>query len=96
MLDWFDSDGRRFVLGIPNAPELGDPRGLTEREHQVATYAARGESGKMIGYRLGISKASVSTALEGAMHKLHVKTKPQLAEKMRGFAQELRDPADVT
>lgn len=96
MLDWFDSDGRRFVLGIPNAPELGDPRGLTEREHQVATYAARGESGKMIGYRLGISKATVSTALDGAMHKLHVKTKPQLAEKMRGFARELRDPADAT
>ena len=96
MLDWFDSDGRRFVLGIPNAPELGDPRGLTEREHQVATYVALGESGKMIGYRLGISKATVSNALDGAMRKLHVKTQPQLAEKMRGFARELRDPADAT
>ncbi len=91
MLDWFDSDGRRFVLGIPNPPELGDPRGLTEREHQVATYAALGESGKLIGYRLGISKATVSNALDGAMHKLGVKTQPQLAEKMRGFARPFSD-----
>jgi len=91
MLDWFDSDGRRFVLGIPNPPELGDPRGLTEREHQVATYAALGESGKLIGYRLGVSKATVSGALDGAMHKLGVKTQPQLAEKMRGFARRFSD-----
>jgi DNA-binding CsgD family transcriptional regulator len=91
MLDWFDSDGRRFVLGIPNPPELGDPRGLTEREHQVATYAALGESGKLIGYRLGVSKATVSNALDGAMHKLGVKTQPQLAGKMRGFTQQFSD-----
>ncbi|MDH3655146.1 MAG: hypothetical protein OEN21_12815 [Myxococcales bacterium] len=71
MLDWFDSDGRRFVLGIPNPPELGDPRGLTEREHQVATYAALGESGKLIGYRLGVSKAELSgSALARRMQSL--------------------------
>lgn len=86
MVDWFDSDGRRFVLGIPNAPDLGDPRGLTERELQVATYTALGESGKLIGYRLGVSKGTVSNALHAAMQKLGVKTQPQLAEKMRGFA----------
>ena len=47
MVDWFDSDQRRFVLAGPNPPELGNPRGLTERELQVATYAALGESGKL-------------------------------------------------
>jgi len=85
MLDWFDSDGRRFVLGIPNPPALGDPRGLTEREHQVATYAALGETGKLIGYRLGLSKATVSNALDSAMRKLSAKTQPELVAKMRGF-----------
>jgi len=85
MVDWFDSDGRRFVLGIPNGPDLGDPRGLTERELQVAMYAALGESGKLISYRLGVSKGTVSNALDGAMRKLDVKTQPQLVEKMRGF-----------
>jgi DNA-binding NarL/FixJ family response regulator len=86
MVDWFDSDQRRFVLAVPNPPELGDPRGLTERELQVATYAALGESGKLISYRLGMSKSTVSNALDAAMRKLAVKTQPQLAEKMRGLA----------
>ena len=85
MLDWFDSDERRFVLAVPNPPDLGDPRGLTERELQVATYAALGETGKLIGYRLGLSKATVSNALDAAMRKLSAKTQPELVAKMRGF-----------
>jgi DNA-binding CsgD family transcriptional regulator len=85
LVDWFDTDGRRFVLAKPNAPNLGDPRGLTERELQVATYAARGESGKIIGYRFGISPQRVSTLLNSAMRKFSVKTQPQLVEKLRGL-----------
>ncbi len=91
MVDWFDSDHRRYVLAIPNAPDLGDPRGLSERELQVATYAALGESGKLISYRLGVSKGTVSNALVAAMRKLGVRTKPQLAEKMRGFTKHFGD-----
>lgn len=85
IVDWFDSDGRRFVLARPNAPNLGDPRGLTEREHQVVTYASHGESSKLISYRLGISKQRVSKLLHDSMHKLGVKTTAQLVEKMRAF-----------
>lgn len=95
MVDWFDSGGRRFVLGVPNPPDLGDPRGLTKRELQVATYAALGESGKLIGYRLGLTRVSVSNALQGAMHKLGVKTQPQLAGKMRGFTQHFGRPSET-
>jgi hypothetical protein len=40
LVDWFDTDGRRFVLAKPNAPNLGDPRGLTERELAYLDYAA--------------------------------------------------------
>lgn len=85
LVDWFDTDGRRFVLAKPNVPNIGDPRGLTEREAHVATYAAHGETGKLIGYRLGFSKSTVSRALDSAMHKLAVKTQAQLVEKMRGL-----------
>ena len=74
LVDWFDTDGRRFVLARPNAPDLGDPRGLTERELQVVTYAAQGESGKLIGYRFGLSQGHVSTLLKSGMRKLGVKT----------------------
>jgi DNA-binding CsgD family transcriptional regulator len=86
LVDWFDTDGRRFVLAKPNAPNLSDPRGLTEREAQVATYAALGESSKIIGYRFGISPQRVSTLRTTAMRKLGVKTPAQLVEKLRGFA----------
>ena len=72
LLDWFDTDGRRFVIAKRNAPNIGDPRGLTEREAQVVTYAALGESGKIIGYRFGLSTSSVSSSLMAAMHKLGV------------------------
>jgi DNA-binding CsgD family transcriptional regulator len=85
LVDWFDTDGRRFVLAKPNMPNLGDPRGLTEREHQVVTYAARGESSKLVGYRLGISPPRISTLLHDGMRKLGVKTQAQLVEKLRGL-----------
>jgi DNA-binding CsgD family transcriptional regulator len=85
MVDWFDSDGRRFVLAHPNPPNLKDPRGLSERERQVATYAALGESNKLVSYRLGISQPKVSTTLKSAMHKLGVQSRPQLVEKLRAF-----------
>ena len=85
LVDWFDSDDRRFVLALPNAPEVTDPRGLSERENLVATYTIHGDSGKLIGYRLGISTTSVSTALHGAMQKLGVKTRTQLVERFSAF-----------
>ncbi len=85
LVDWFDTDGRRFVLAKPNAPRLKDPRGLTERENQVCTYAALGETNKLISYRLGISQSKVSTTLRSAMRKLGVQTRAQLVEKLRAF-----------
>ena len=56
MVDWFDSDDRRFVLALPNSPSISDPRGLSEREREVVAYAVLGESGKVIGGRLALSK----------------------------------------
>lgn len=85
MVDWFDGDGRRFVLAHPNPPDLRDPRGLKERELQVAMYASLGETNKLISYRLGISQSRVSATLKSAMHKLGVQTRPQLVEKLRTF-----------
>lgn len=84
-VDWFDSDGRRFVIGIPNAPDVVDPRGLTHREMQVVSYAFLGLSNKMIAYNLGISKGRVSTLLSSAMRKLGVSTRAQLVKKMTDF-----------
>ena len=85
LVDWFDTEGRRFVLAKPNAPNVRDPRGLSELEAQVATYASHGHTRKAIGYRLGLSQSYVSRLLGDAMRKLGVNTQPQLVEKMRGI-----------
>jgi DNA-binding CsgD family transcriptional regulator len=83
LVDWFDAEGRRFLIARPNAPHIPDPRGLSEREAQVATYASLGDSSKIIAYRLGLSPSSVSRVLRAAMRKLSVTTRAQLVDKLR-------------
>ncbi|MGB5374459.1 MAG: LuxR C-terminal-related transcriptional regulator [Polyangiales bacterium] len=82
LVDWFDSDGRRFFLAIPNPPDLRDPRGLTEQERQVVTYVLLGETNKLIAYRIGLSPGRVSVLLKSAMHKLGVNTRTQIVGKL--------------
>lgn len=85
LVDWFDSDGRRFVVAVPNAPGAEDPRGLTDREREVVQHAARGETSKIISYELGVSRQRISMLLTSAMHKLGAKTQAELVVKMRAF-----------
>jgi DNA-binding CsgD family transcriptional regulator len=88
MVDWFDTDQRRYVLALPNPPRVVDPRGLTQREGQVVAYASLGESHKVIAYRLGLSRSTVTNALRAAMRKLGVRTQAQLVERLRGAPTE--------
>ena len=90
-VDWFDSDGRRFVLGLPNAPNVSDPRGLTEREVQVVAYVLFGQTNKLIGYNLGLSQGRVSTLLRSAMRKHSVQSRAQLVSKLRNFGSITED-----
>lgn len=85
IVDWFDTDGRRYVLALPNPPRAPDPRGLTERESQVVAHAVLGESHKMIAYRLGVSRSRVSAALKSARRKLGVKTHAELVRRLDGW-----------
>lgn len=82
IVDWFDSDGRRFVLAMPNPPGLQDPRGLTMQERQVVRYVLLGETNKLIAYSLGLSPGRVSGLLKSAMRKRGVTTRTQLVEKL--------------
>jgi DNA-binding NarL/FixJ family response regulator len=84
-VDWFDTDGRRFIIAIPNSPNVVDPRGLTERERQVVAYAAQGQTNKMIAYRLGLSKSRISLLLRSAMRKLGARTRVELVRRLREF-----------
>ena len=85
VVDWFDSDKRRYMVVIANDASCTDPRGLDEREYKVATLAAQGASSKRIGYELGVSRQRISALLHSAMRKLGVRTQPELVLKMSGF-----------
>jgi DNA-binding CsgD family transcriptional regulator len=85
MVDWFDSDQRRYVLAVRNEPHVTDPRGLTERELQVVVYVVFGLTNKMVAYYLGISTSRVSTLLRSAMRKLNVQTRSALIKMFREF-----------
>jgi DNA-binding NarL/FixJ family response regulator len=70
LVDHFDSDGRRYIVAHRNDPATPDPRALTERERQVAAYAALGQSNKLIAYELGLSPSTVGVLLARARAKL--------------------------
>jgi DNA-binding CsgD family transcriptional regulator len=94
IVDWFDTDGRRFVLAMPNSPGVADPRGLTERECQVVSYIVRGDTSKLVAYRLGLSPARVSGLLKSAMHKLGVKSRAGLVRKLGPLGAPTGIPGD--
>ncbi|MEZ4263509.1 MAG: helix-turn-helix transcriptional regulator [Polyangiaceae bacterium] len=82
LLDRFESDGRRFVVAIPNRPAVRDPRGLSPREAVVAAWAARGHSDKLIAYELGVATGTVTALMNRALRKLGAKTRTELARRM--------------
>ena len=94
VVDWFDTDRRRFVLAIPNPPKVGDPRGLNEQECQVVAYAVLGESNKLIAYRLGLSQGRVSGMLRSAIQKLGLKSRAQLVQKLGPLGSPTELPKD--
>ncbi|MBT8451105.1 MAG: helix-turn-helix transcriptional regulator [Deltaproteobacteria bacterium] len=85
MVDLFESGSRRFILAVSNPAGTRDPHRLTKRETEVATYAALGETGKLIGSRLGVSASTVSGLLRDVMRKLRVRTQAELVGKLRSL-----------
>ena len=85
LLDWFDSDGRRFLLAKPNPPRVKDPRGLTKREAQASAFVALGHSNQSIAYRFGFSEAYVSQLVASLKRKLRAETRMDLVTKLRAL-----------
>lgn len=79
IVDYIDTDRRRFVVAIKNDPQCPDPRGLTLRERQVADFIGLGHSNKEISYTLGISPSAVTNCTVRAQHKLGLSSVPELA-----------------
>ncbi len=79
LVDRFDSDGRRFIVAHRNEPRLGDPRGLSTREHQVCEHVGTGRSNKEIAYEFGVTESAVANAAGRAQRKLGLSSRLELA-----------------
>jgi DNA-binding CsgD family transcriptional regulator len=89
LVDKFESDGKRFVLAIPNAPTARDPRALTARERAILRCVAMGHSNKLIAYTLGLAEGTISASVASIKRKLGLPSRPALV--MAGTAPERRD-----
>lgn len=71
--------GRRRYHFFRNPPHVWAGRALSETEGNVLELTARGLSGKLVAYTLGLSEARVSHALAAAALKLGVSSRTELA-----------------
>lgn len=79
LVDRFDADGRRWIVAVQADPMHPDPRGLSKRERQVATFVGLGHATKRIAYALGLSTTSVTTHASRAAAKLGLRSRAELA-----------------
>jgi DNA-binding CsgD family transcriptional regulator len=78
LVDHWDSDGKRFMLALENAPESLDPRALRPREGAALRLALEGAAPKDIAYALGISASNARALLSGGLRKLGLRSRADL------------------
>ena len=94
MVDYFDGDGRRYVLAQSNEPSLAPIDLLSQRERQVVALAAIGHANKMIGYELGIAVSTVGVLLGRAARKLGTRTRRETIAAYAAAAAHFTQAAD--
>ncbi len=94
LVDFFDSDGRRFLVARQNDPRVQDPRSLTARERQIVHYVALGHTTKVVAYDLGLAESTVDTHLKKAMRKLGLKSRAALTYFIRRLDSSSASSAD--
>ena len=83
LVDHLDTDGKRLLLAMRNAPQVDAFLDLSPRERRVCALVAMGHRDKEISYLLGLSLASVTASLHRARTKLNVATRGALAARWR-------------
>lgn len=83
LVEWFDHDGKRFLLAQSHAVPVAGRKALTKREREVVACAAMGHSNKLIAYDLGLSTGTVSVLLTRAAKKLGVSGRVALIRAFR-------------
>lgn len=63
LIDYFDTEFNRFVIGVKHNSIAPNPQRLTKQEWRVAQFVGIGLAIKEISYKLGISQSSVSNSI---------------------------------
>lgn len=89
LVDRIERDGRRYVLARRNAPDVRDPKALTERERAVVAFAALGHQNKLIAYALGLGlcPSAIATELASARRKLRFASRAALVREFAALVQ---------
>jgi DNA-binding CsgD family transcriptional regulator len=88
IVDHVDTDGRRFVLAVKNAPRVDRRANLTPTQRRVTALAAMGHPDKEIAYMLGVPATAVDAALRRARRKLGVRSRTELVTMWRRWTGE--------
>lgn len=70
LLDVFERGGRRYVVAVPNVPDVLSATRLGPLERAVFGLLARGRANKAIGYELGLSEGTVAGYIRDLRKKL--------------------------
>lgn len=95
LVDFFESDGKRLVLALPNAPSASDPRALAADERLVIQYAAMGYANKLIAYTLGVPEGTIATRLRSIFRKLGVRSRVAMLDRMFALQRATFSAVDV-
>ncbi len=87
LVDHFESDGKRHIIAVENAPLTPDPRALTPEERPVLHYVAMGHANKLIAYELGIPQGTVATRIAAIMRKLGVGSRVEIVDRYMALTQ---------
>jgi DNA-binding NarL/FixJ family response regulator len=79
VVDWLDSDGRRYLVAHHNRLQLRDVRRLSSREREVAEHLTQGHANADIAYALGIAEGNVSRLVTSVLRKLGAPSRRDLA-----------------
>jgi DNA-binding CsgD family transcriptional regulator len=70
LLDVFERSGKRYVVAVPNLPDVRSPHRLAPVERAVLALVLLGRSNKAVAYELGLAEGTVAAYLREARRKL--------------------------
>lgn len=93
VVDWVDTDGRRYLVAHENPWSIRGLSGLTPRESDVAEFLRHGRSNSEIAYALGLSVGTVNRLAREVFRKWGAAERADVARFFGGSGRvEVLDP----